>query len=43
MTYAQKLGKYRRGEYMFPPPPITHAYWNDERWVDYIDAYGEWF
>ena len=38
----QYQDKFRRGEYKIPPPPIPHAYWGEERWIDYINAYGVW-
>jgi len=42
VNFYQKLTRFRAGLYKFPPPPISHAYWGEDRWVDYIDAYGEW-
>jgi|TARA_Y100000310_G_scaffold243112_3_gene247529 hypothetical protein len=39
---AQKLELYRQGKYAFPPPDVTHAWWTEKDWIDYIDLHGEW-
>lgn len=42
LSHAKKYGKFLRGDYKFPPPPMSHAYWSNQQWIEYIDIYGVW-
>lgn len=37
-----KLALYRAGAYSFPVPPVTHAAWSEQDWINYIDNHGRW-
>jgi len=39
--YAKRF-KYANGQYACPAPPVCHARWSDQAWIDYIDACGTW-
>ena len=42
MTYKEKQTLYREGDYEFPPPPVCHANWDEESWINFIDKEGRW-
>lgn len=42
MTYAMKVVKFRAGRYKFPPPPVSHAHWDRDTWIAWIDLEGVW-
>ena len=31
---------YERGDYCIKPPPVDHSRWDDEAWINYIEAGG---
>ena len=42
LTYQQKLEKYKKGEYLFPAPPVCTVRWDDDAWIKYIDGHKGW-
>lgn len=42
LSYDQKLEKYKNGEYVFKPPPVCTARWDDDSWIKFIDASNNW-
>lgn len=42
MDQATKQALYKAGAYSFPAPPVQTTNWNDQDWIDYIDAHGKW-
>ena len=43
ITHEQKLKLYAMGAYGFQPPPVPHAEWTDNDWINWIDKHGFWF
>lgn len=43
LTRDDKRSLYRSGVYEFNLPPVQHANWTEDDWIDYIDAHGKWF
>lgn len=37
-----KMEAYKAGHYKFKVPGVTTARWNDQDWINYIDAYKGW-
>ncbi len=37
-----KMEAYKTGNYKFKCPGVTTARWNDQDWINYIDAYNGW-
>lgn len=37
-----KMEAYKGGHYKFNCPPVSTNFWNDNDWINYIDAYNGW-
>ena len=42
LTDSQLLDLYKRGQYSFNVPPVSHAKWNALDWARYINKHGFW-
>lgn len=42
LTESEKVELYRAGKYRFPPPPVSHVYWDEAAWIRYVDRFGTW-
>jgi hypothetical protein len=42
LTDSQLLDLYKRGQYSFNVPPVSHAKWNALDWARYINQHGFW-
>lgn len=44
LRYEEKVDKYYKGEYLFPPESLTAraAEWSVRDWINFIDAKGKW-
>ncbi len=38
----EKLALYKAGKYVFRPPDVCHALWDDAAWIAWIDACNGW-
>lgn len=41
-TLADKELMYKRGQYVFHAPPVSHDQWTDHDWIRYIDSCDGW-
>lgn len=41
-TQEQKETMFEYGDYHFPVPPVSTAFWTKHAWINYIDANGSW-
>lgn len=42
MTREQKLEKYKQGRYLFKCPPVCTHLWDENDWLNYVDACNAW-
>ena len=40
--YHVKVVKFRAGKYAFKTPPVSHAGWDIDAWIYWIDNNGVW-